>query len=69
VIVGIYYNNERTGFLEFVRPAWMQDPVSVILRRDRPFAFSGLSDLIGRKGLAGKEESFGDALDAYIAQI
>lgn len=67
-IVGIYFNNERTTFLEFVRPAWMQDPVSVIVAKERPFAFSGLPDLIGRKGLAGKAESFGNDLDRYIAE-
>jgi polar amino acid transport system substrate-binding protein len=67
-IAGIYFNDERTGFLEFVRPAWMQDPVSVIVRHDASFKFSGVADLVGRKGAAGKGESFGNDLDMYIAQ-
>jgi polar amino acid transport system substrate-binding protein len=68
MIVGIYFNDERTSFLEFVRPAWIQDTVSVIVAQDRSFAFSGIADLVERRGAAGKAESFGNDLDKYIAE-
>jgi polar amino acid transport system substrate-binding protein len=68
VIAGIYFNDKRTQFLDFVRPAYVQDTVSVIVARSKPFRFSGRADLIGRRGLANKGESFGNDFDGYMAE-
>lgn len=66
LIVGIYYNDERAEYLDYVQPAFIFDPVVVFVAKDRTFDFKDENDLIGKKGAANKAESFGTKLDAFI---
>jgi polar amino acid transport system substrate-binding protein len=68
VIVGIYRNDERKEFLEYVEPAFMVDPVSVVVRADAPFRYAEWSDLKGRKGVTAVGESYGTQFDNYMAR-
>ncbi len=66
MIVGVYFNDERAKYLDYVQPAFVYDPVVVFVAKDRTFDFKGQDDLIGKKGATNKGESYGDALDAFI---
>ncbi len=35
MIVGIYYNDERAGFLDYVQPAFVFDPVVAFIAKDK----------------------------------
>jgi polar amino acid transport system substrate-binding protein len=67
VIVGIYKNDERMKWLDFVEPAFMADPVSVVVRQGEGFAFTKWEDLEGRKGVTNEGESFGNKFDSFMA--
>jgi polar amino acid transport system substrate-binding protein len=66
MIIGVYYNDERAGYLDYVEPAFAYDPVVVFVSSDKPFEFKGQDDLIGKKGVANEGESFGTAFDAFL---
>jgi len=66
MIVGVYHNDERAKYLDFVQPAFIFDPVVVFVAKDKPFDFKGQDDLIGKKGATNKGESYGSKLDAFI---
>lgn len=67
VIFGIYKNDERAKWLDYVEPAFMMDPVSVVVRKGEGFAYAGWDDLKGRKGVTNAGESFGNKFDAFMA--
>ena len=66
LIVGIYYNDARAGYLDYVQPAFMYDDVAVFVVKGKEFEFKGQDDLIGKKGVTGKGESYGDSFDAFM---
>jgi polar amino acid transport system substrate-binding protein len=66
MIVGIYYNDERATYLDYVQPAFMYDPVAVFVAKGKAFPFTGQDDLIGKKGVTNKGESYGTEFDAFI---
>jgi polar amino acid transport system substrate-binding protein len=66
MIVGIYYNDERAEYLDYVQPAFAFDPVVVFVAKDRLFDFKGQDDLIGKKGATNKGESYGTQFDAFM---
>jgi len=66
MIVGVYFNDERAKYLDYVQPAFVYDPVVVFVAKDRTFDFKGQDDLVGKKGATNKGESYGDKLDAFI---
>jgi len=66
MIYGIYYNDERAEYLDYVHPAFMYDEVVVFVAKDKAFTYTGENDLIGKKGLANKGESYGNEFDAFI---
>jgi polar amino acid transport system substrate-binding protein len=68
IIFGIYFNDERATYLDYVRPAFMIDPVVVMVAKGKEFPFRGREDLVGRKGVTNAGESYGSELDAFIAQ-
>jgi hypothetical protein len=37
MIFGIYYNDERATYLDYVQPAFMYDEVVVFVDKDKPF--------------------------------
>jgi polar amino acid transport system substrate-binding protein len=68
VIFGIYKNDERAAFLDFIEPPFMADPVAVVVRKGEGFACAEWTDLKGRKGVTNAGESYGDKFDAYMAK-
>jgi polar amino acid transport system substrate-binding protein len=50
MIFGVYYNDERAKYLDYVQPAFMYDEVVVFVAKDKPFRYKDESDLIGKKG-------------------
>ena len=68
MIFGIYYNDERATYLDYVRPAFIFDPVVVFVAKDKGFPFTGQQDLIGKKGATNKGESYGTDFDAFIEE-
>ncbi len=60
MIVGVYFNDERAKYLDYVQPAFVFDPVVVFVAKDRTFDFKDQDDLIGKKGATNKGESYGD---------
>ena len=68
MIFGIYKNDARAKYLDYVEPPFMIDPVAIVVRKGAGFAFAEWSDLKGRKGVTNAGESFGDKFDAYMAK-
>ena len=66
MIFGIYYNEERAAYLDYVQPAFIFDPVVVFVAKDKSFKFAGQDDLIGKKGVTNQGESYGTDFDAFI---
>lgn len=68
VIFGIYKNDERATYLDYIEPPFMLDPVSVVVREGGEFPFAKWEDLKGRSGVANVGESFGKEFDAFMAK-
>jgi len=66
MIFGIYYNDERATYLDYVKPAFMFDEVVVFVAKDKPFTYKDENDLIGKKGVTNQGESYGNDFDAFI---
>lgn len=66
IIFGIYFNDRRAVFLNYVEPPFMTDPVVVAVRKGSGFPFSKWSDLEGRTGVTNEGESYGDRFDAFM---
>jgi polar amino acid transport system substrate-binding protein len=66
MIVGVYFNDERAEYLDYVQPAFVFDPVVVFVAKDKKFEFTGQDDLIGKNGATNKGESYGTKFDAFI---
>ena len=68
VIFGIYKNDERAAYLDYVEPPFMTDPVAIVVRKGAGFGFAEWQDLKGRKGVTNAGESYGDKFDAFMAK-
>jgi polar amino acid transport system substrate-binding protein len=66
MIFGIYYNDERAKYLDYVQPAFMYDEVVVFVAKGKGFTYKDENDLIGKKGVTNQGESFGNDFDAFI---
>lgn len=66
IIFGLYHNEERAKYLDYVQPAFTFDDVAVFVPKGKDFKFTDKNDLIGKKGLTNKGESYGDAFDAFM---
>ena len=66
MIFGIYYNDERATYLDYVQPAFTYDDVAVFVVKGKEFPFTGQNDLIGKKGVTNQGESYGTEFDAFI---
>jgi polar amino acid transport system substrate-binding protein len=66
MIFGIYYNDERAKYLDYVQPAFTYDDVSVFVVKGKEFDFKGQDDLIGKKGVTNQGESYGTDFDAFM---
>jgi polar amino acid transport system substrate-binding protein len=68
VIFGIYKNDERAAYLDYIEPPFMDDPVAIAVRKGAGFRYAKWTDLKGRKGVTNAGESYGDAFDAFMAK-
>jgi len=68
VIFGIYKNDARAAYLDYVEPPFMTDPVAIVVRKGSTLAFAEWPDLKGHKGITNAGESYGDKFDAYMAK-
>jgi polar amino acid transport system substrate-binding protein len=66
MIVGIYYNDERAAYLDYVKPAFMFDDVAIFVAKGKEFPFKDQNDLVGKKGVTNKGESYGTDFDAFM---
>jgi polar amino acid transport system substrate-binding protein len=66
MIFGIYYNDERATYLDYVQPALMYDPVAVFVAKGKEFPFAGQDDLIGKRGVTNQGESYGNEFDTFM---
>jgi polar amino acid transport system substrate-binding protein len=66
MIFGIYYNDERAKYLDYVQPAFIYDDVAIFVAKGKAFPFKGQDDLIGKKGVTNQGESYGTEFDAFI---
>jgi polar amino acid transport system substrate-binding protein len=68
MIFGIYYNDERAKYLDYVQPAFMYDDVAIFVPKGKAFPFKSQDDLIGKKGVTNEGESYGDAFDTFMKE-
>jgi polar amino acid transport system substrate-binding protein len=68
IIFGIYFNDERATYLDYVRPAFVIDPVVVMVPKGKAFPFHGRRDLIGKRGVTNAGESYGSEFDGFMAR-
>ena len=66
MIFGLYYNDERATYLDYVQPAFIYDDVAVFVPKGKGFEFKGRDDLIGKKGVTNEGESYGNDFDAFM---
>jgi polar amino acid transport system substrate-binding protein len=66
MIFGIYYNDERAAYLDYVQPPFTYDDVAVFVVKGKEFPFTGQNDLIGKKGVTNQGESYGTEFDAFM---
>jgi polar amino acid transport system substrate-binding protein len=66
MIVGVYYNDDRAQYLDYVQPAFIYDEVVIFVPKGKGFAYKGQDDLIGKKGVTNQGESYGTDFDAFI---
>lgn len=66
IIFGIYKNQERATYMNYIDPPYMLDPVSVVVRKGDSFQYEKWSDLKGHKGVTNQGESYGNEFDTYM---
>ncbi|MBM9510864.1 substrate-binding periplasmic protein [Desulfogranum marinum] len=65
LIVSAYKNKKREQHMVFSAP-YLESPVVAVVKKGDRFICNCWEDMIGKKGVAGQGESFGDDFDAYI---
>ena len=68
IIFGIYYNDERATYLDYVQPAFTFDDVAVFVVKGKEFPFTDKNDLVGKKGVTNQGESYGNEFDAFMKE-
>lgn len=66
MILGVYMNEERQAWLDYVEPAFLLDPIGAFARMDAELAITSTEDLVGLRGVTDEGESFGTEMDAFI---
>ena len=66
IIFGIYKDQQRQTYMNYVEPPYMLDPVSIVIRSGEQIKFTDWADLKGLKGVTNLGESYGNQFDAYI---
>lgn len=65
IILSAYKTAERQEFLEYSIP-YLDSPVVVVVRKGTGFVCNSRDDMIGKRGVANKGESFGAEFDSFI---
>lgn len=65
VIVAAYKNREREEYMDYSVP-YISDPVVIFVKQGREFKFKSWKDLVGKKGVTGVGESYGQEMDEII---
>jgi polar amino acid transport system substrate-binding protein len=68
MIFGLYYNDERANYLDYVQPAFTFDDVAIFVVKGKEFPFTDKSDLVGKKGVTNRGESYGNEFDAFMKE-
>ena len=68
MIFGLYYNDERATYLDYVQPAFTFDDVAIFVLKGKEFPFTDKNDLIGKEGVTNQGESFGNEFDAFMKE-
>src|SRR5215470_1848051 len=68
MIFGLYYNDERASYLDYVQPAFTFDDVAIFVVKGKEFPFTDKNDLIGKKGVTNRGESYGNEFDAFMKE-
>ena len=68
MIFGLYYDDERATYLDYVQPAFTFDDVAIFVLKGKEFPFTDKNDLIGKKGVTNQGESFGNEFDAFMKE-
>jgi polar amino acid transport system substrate-binding protein len=68
MIFGLYYNDERANYLDYVQPAFTFDDVAIFVLKGKEFPFTDKKDLIGKKGVTNLGESYGNEFDAFMKE-
>jgi polar amino acid transport system substrate-binding protein len=66
VIFGIYKNDVRAVYLNYIEPPFMLDPDVIVVRKGEEFPYRKWEDLKGRRGVTNAGESFGNRFDAFM---
>ncbi len=66
IIFGIYKDHARLAYMDYIEPAYMIDPVSIVIRKGENIKFSQWADLKGLKGVTNLGESYGNEFDSYM---
>lgn len=67
MIVGAYINDDRLSYMDYTKP-YAKDPVGIFVRKGQDFKFEQWDDLIGKKGVTIRGESFGQEFDQFVAE-
>ena len=68
MIFGIYYNDERATYLDYVQPGFNYDDVAIVVIKGKEFPFTDKGDLVGKKGVTNRGESYGNEFDAFMKE-
>lgn len=68
LILGLYENQERKADMDYVYPAFMDEPVSVFVKTGEAFGFGQWLDLKGKIGGIRAGDSFGTDFDEFARQ-
>lgn len=66
ILVAAYKTAERETYMDY-SIAYTIDPVSVFVKSGNTFAFEKWEDLIGKKGVVTKGDSYGQEFDDFLA--
>src|SRR5262245_4228582 len=68
MIFGIYYNDERATYLDYVEPAFTLDDGTIFVIKGKEFPVNEKNELNGKKGITNRGESYGNEFDAFMKE-
>ncbi len=67
VIVAAYKTDERETYMDYSVP-YTIDPVVLLVKQGKVFSYEDWSDLVGKKGVVMKGDSYGQDFDDFISE-